>query len=158
MDPERGDYRVRPGSPALALGFNNFPMDQFGVLKAPFREEVSRAERTFGKVNSEKQEIAARTEVPIKWLGATLKNLVGEGEKSAVGIGEETGVLVIAAPAGSVMAQAGLEMNDLILAVDGHKVHDLADLQRLLGERAGSTVKLKVLGEVERTVRMRMPK
>ena len=28
-----GDYRVKDGSPALALGFVNFPMDQFGVQK-----------------------------------------------------------------------------------------------------------------------------
>ena len=28
----RGDYRVNPTSPALALGFVNFPMDSFGVM------------------------------------------------------------------------------------------------------------------------------
>ncbi|MGD8241023.1 MAG: chitobiase/beta-hexosaminidase C-terminal domain-containing protein, partial [Armatimonadota bacterium] len=30
VDPAKGDYRVKPGSPALAIGFENFPMDQFG--------------------------------------------------------------------------------------------------------------------------------
>jgi hypothetical protein len=33
IDPAKGDYRVQKGSPALALGFVNFPMDQFGVQK-----------------------------------------------------------------------------------------------------------------------------
>jgi hypothetical protein len=28
----RGDYRVKPGSPALTMGFKNFPMDSFGVI------------------------------------------------------------------------------------------------------------------------------
>jgi hypothetical protein len=28
----RGDYRVKPASPALTLGFVNFPMDSFGVM------------------------------------------------------------------------------------------------------------------------------
>jgi hypothetical protein len=28
----RGDFSVRTGSPALALGFRNFPMDSFGVM------------------------------------------------------------------------------------------------------------------------------
>ena len=28
--PSRGDYSVKAGSPALTLGFKNFPMDQFG--------------------------------------------------------------------------------------------------------------------------------
>ena len=30
VDPLVGDYRVRDTSPALALGFKNFPMDGFG--------------------------------------------------------------------------------------------------------------------------------
>ncbi|MDQ6421483.1 right-handed parallel beta-helix repeat-containing protein [Paenibacillus sp. LHD-117] len=31
IDPEGGDYRVKPDSPALELGFRNFPMDRFGL-------------------------------------------------------------------------------------------------------------------------------
>lgn len=33
IDPAHGDYRVKETSPALKLGFVNFPMDQFGVQK-----------------------------------------------------------------------------------------------------------------------------
>ena len=44
VDPPKGDYRVKDGSPALALGFVNFPMDRFGVqrpaLKALARTPV----------------------------------------------------------------------------------------------------------------------
>jgi hypothetical protein len=31
LNPTAGDFRVQPNSPALKLGFENFPMDQFGV-------------------------------------------------------------------------------------------------------------------------------
>jgi hypothetical protein len=31
-DTAKGDYSVKPGSPAMALGFKNFPMDSFGVM------------------------------------------------------------------------------------------------------------------------------
>ena len=31
----RGDFSVKPTSPALGLGFKNFPMDSFGVMTAP---------------------------------------------------------------------------------------------------------------------------
>jgi hypothetical protein len=44
VDPAQGDYRVREGSPALSLGFVNFPMNRFGVqrqtLKALSRTPV----------------------------------------------------------------------------------------------------------------------
>jgi hypothetical protein len=33
IDPAHGDYRVKSDSPALKLGFVNFPMDRFGVQK-----------------------------------------------------------------------------------------------------------------------------
>ena len=32
VDPENGDYRVKPESPALKLGFENFDLDKFGLL------------------------------------------------------------------------------------------------------------------------------
>ncbi len=31
VDPDNGDYRVKPESPAIALGFENFDMDSFGI-------------------------------------------------------------------------------------------------------------------------------
>lgn len=37
VDPAQDDYRVREGSPALQIRFENFPMDQFGVQKAELK-------------------------------------------------------------------------------------------------------------------------
>jgi hypothetical protein len=45
VDPANGDFRVREGSPALKLGFVNFPMDQFGVQK-PELKAVARTPET----------------------------------------------------------------------------------------------------------------
>ena len=53
VDPANGDFRVKEGSPALKLGFVNFPMDQFGVQKpelkaiarTPEMPKLSRARR-----------------------------------------------------------------------------------------------------------------
>jgi len=47
IDPAKGDYRVRSDSPALKLGFKNFPMDNFGVLKPEFRAEAQEGHRRF---------------------------------------------------------------------------------------------------------------
>jgi hypothetical protein len=45
VDPAVGDYRVKAGSPALALGFVIFPMDRFGVQKPELKAWVSCANR-----------------------------------------------------------------------------------------------------------------
>jgi hypothetical protein len=47
INPAGGDYRVRPDSPALKLGFKNFSMDNFGVLKPEFRAEAEEGHRRF---------------------------------------------------------------------------------------------------------------
>jgi len=52
IDPAKGDYRVRPNSPALKLGFKNFPMDNFGVLKPDFRAEAEEEHRLFDQTKS----------------------------------------------------------------------------------------------------------
>ena len=38
VDAASGDYRVRAGSPALKLGFLNFPMDRFGVVSPDLKK------------------------------------------------------------------------------------------------------------------------
>ena len=40
VDPASGDFRVGDDSPALKLGFENFPMDQFGVISPNLRAEA----------------------------------------------------------------------------------------------------------------------
>jgi hypothetical protein len=37
VDPATGDYSVKGDSPALELGFRNFPMDRFGTRKEAFQ-------------------------------------------------------------------------------------------------------------------------
>ncbi|MHC4495046.1 MAG: hypothetical protein ACYSYM_04395, partial [Planctomycetota bacterium] len=44
-DPDELDFQVKPGSPALKLGFKNFPMDRFGVTKPQFRKLAAEGHR-----------------------------------------------------------------------------------------------------------------
>ncbi len=37
VDPERGDYRLRPDSPAFSLGFQPLPLEQMGCYQDPLR-------------------------------------------------------------------------------------------------------------------------
>ncbi len=127
VDPANGDYRVKPGSPALALGFVNFPMDQFGVQKPELKAIAGVPE-----LPQPELPIAASTRAaaPVTWLGARVRNIRDEGEMSAFGLPGVTGVLVLEVPADSALAKAGLRKEDVILFVNGEKTADTSALLR----------------------------
>jgi len=127
VDPAQGDYRVKEGSPALALGFVNFPMNQFGVRK-PELKAIARTPVLPGQ--KPVVTAAARDLTPRVWLGAAIRNVADQGEMSALGLPGVTGVLVLDVPPGSVLAKCGLQKSDVILSVDGTKTADVATLLR----------------------------
>jgi S1-C subfamily serine protease len=148
VDPAKGDYRVKEGSPALKLGFKNFPMDQFGVKKASLKAIARTPE--LPAVGGAAAEKPKRADAPIEWLGAKLKNLVGMGEISATGMFAETGVLVVAVPKDSAAAKTGLRDGDVILECDGKSIADTAALESRTKTAAGKKVRLSVHREQKR--------
>jgi hypothetical protein len=143
IDPARGDYRVKDSSPALALGFVNFPMDQFGVRK-PELKAIARTPQLPGMA-APTRVATARDAEPATWLGARVRNITSEGEMSAFGLPGVTGVLVLEVPAGSLLAGAGFQKNDVILSISGEKVSDTSDLLRLAPAlSAGDSLKVEI--------------
>ena len=128
VDPAHGDYRVKDGSPALALGFVNFPMDRFGVQK-PELKAIARVPR-LPQPRTPAPVIKSRAAEPATWLGARVRNITDEGEMSAFGLPGVTGVRVLEVPAESSLAKAGLRNNDVILSVNGGKTADTTALLR----------------------------
>jgi len=126
MDPVHGDYRVKAGSPALTLGFVNFPMDQFGVQKPSLRA-IARTPVLPGPAPSSSAP-TARDTTPHNWLGARVRNIADEGEMSAFGLPGVTGVLVLTVPATPGLTTAGLKPGDVIISLDGTLVGDVAGL------------------------------
>jgi hypothetical protein len=79
LHPARGDFRVADGSPALALGFRNFPMDRFGVQTPRLKAKARHAQNT--------PLIQDREECPglqaVSWLRAKVKTVSESGEVTA---------------------------------------------------------------------------
>jgi hypothetical protein len=143
IDPAHGDYRVKPGSPALALGFVNFPMNQFGVTKPELKAIARTPELPAPQIPTAAS--ASRAAAPATWLGANVRNIANEGEMSAFGLPGVTGVLVLEVPADSALAKAGLRKNDVILSVNGEKTADTAGLLRQAPAMpAGSSLKIGI--------------
>jgi hypothetical protein len=126
IDPLHGDYRVKDGSPALTLGFVNFPMDQFGVQKPALRALAHSPE--LPGANAAFSMSIIRDTTPHAWLGASVRNIADEGEMSAFGLPGVTGVLILEVPVGSALARAGFHKNDVVLSVSTDKTDDVAAL------------------------------
>ena len=117
VDPGVGDYRVKTGSPALALQFVNFPMNAFGVQKPSLRS-IARTPVFPGSKALVTQ--TGKRDVTIHaWLGARVRNIADAGEMSAFGLPGITGVLVLEVEKNSALSKAGLQANDVIVSVNG---------------------------------------
>lgn len=147
-DPAHGDYRVKDGSPALKLGFENFPMDQFGVRR-PELKAIAKTPELPSLMGSSGTLAALPSR--IRWKGAVMRNLAGD-EYSALGVSRDAGGVVVAeAPAGSEAAKAGLRSNDFIQSIEGHPVRNAADFVAWLATiQPGSTATLDVVRNQKR--------
>ncbi|MEN8126399.1 MAG: hypothetical protein ABFR90_01195 [Planctomycetota bacterium] len=156
VDPARGDYRVKPDSPALKLGFKNFRMDQFGVVTTRLKHLVP--ERSFPACATalEQQVNGASTsrgdDTIVDFLGGKIKDMTSEAEKSAVGIGEITGVLVMEAPDNSPLYKAGLRIGQLIIKLDNEKVDNLQKFMALCKTKKNKIIQVEVHDDLQKRV------
>ena len=140
IDPASGDFRVRDDSPALKLGFKNFPMDRFGVTSPKLRAEAKTP--VFSPVGTGRS--AAAEEKPVLWLGAKVKSVSNLGEVSAAGLPSQAGVILLEVPAGSRAAQAGLREVEVIVGCNGKPVKTFSDLKRIADAARGKPLKLEI--------------
>ncbi len=151
IDPSRGDYRVKDGSPALALGFRNFPMDRFGV-RSPRLRAKARTPELPGAARMSAASPGRRDGRVVGWLGGQIKEIVGDGEVSAAGLPGEIGVGIVSVPAGSVLAKAGLREGDVVLRAGDQEIVTRADLAKAFRAlRTGGTMPLEIFRSQKRT-------
>jgi membrane-associated protease RseP (regulator of RpoE activity) len=126
VDPANLDFRVKDGSPAFEVGFENFSMDQFGVQK-PELKAIARTP----EVDLPTLSLGGTEDKPksMKWMGATLRPLKGE-EFSAFGVSEEEGGLHLEeVPEDSPADKAGFKQGDVLQKINGRPVKTVEDLK-----------------------------
>ncbi|OWK36039.1 PDZ domain-containing protein [Fimbriiglobus ruber] len=144
VDPDRGDYRVKADSPALKLGFKNFPMDQFGVRKPDLKAIARTPELPKVRGSNAPTVLAVHY-----WQGMTVKDLEGE-EYSAFGVSKEAGGVQVLSG-----TKSGIETGDLIQVVNGKPVKTFADLMRRQNEAAGEPLEVGIVRKQQpKTVRV----
>ena len=119
-----GDYSVVGGSAALNIGFRNFSMDSFGVQKPQLKKIALQPPLPALMYSSGRNERAAI----VTWMGASLKSVEGIGERSAYGLPDETGVILMSIKEKSPLIVAGFRSGDVIRSIDGQAVRSVDEL------------------------------
>ena len=123
VNPAEGDFTEKENSPALKIGFQNFPMDKFGVISEKLKkmaktpempQVITFSESSIGKVYN--------------WLGGKVKNIKNLGEQSANGLSSIGGVLILEVPENSDLAHFGFVKSDVIVAVNGQNIKTFEQL------------------------------
>lgn len=137
IDPSNGDFRVAEGSPALSIGFENFPMDSFGV-QCPELKAIAETPE-IPEIDVTPTEILGG----IEYMCGQIKNLETIEDLSATGLGEYTGAWILKAPCKGVFYAIPLEVGDVVLKMDDETVFNIEDFQnKIEGETTYSTMTL----------------
>ncbi len=149
VNPVQGDFAIAETSPALRIGFRNFEMDKFGVVS----ERLKRIAGTPRIVLPEKVEPNQILEIPtITILGAKGRPLLTGSDLSATGMFDLTGFILIDVPGSGKMAKMGYEAGDVILEIDGNKVHESNLFINTLDKLSKGTHKTKIMRGQEEKV------
>jgi len=141
VDAASGDFRVKDDSPALKLGFVNFPMDQFGVQKPKLKAIARTPEIPKLENHAKAKRVVKHTN--FLWQAA-IRDIEGLGDRSAYGLMDESGVLLLDVPTSSPAAKVGLLKDDVIVGCNGEPVRTVYDLRKLQDKAVGNKLTLLV--------------
>ena len=127
--PKRGDFALRHSQALREIGFRNFPMDEFGVIRRHLRAKAGSPVFPDPKFNEE--EVAEDDEPAMSWMGARAKGIRGPGEVSAAGLPGQIGVALLDVPEGSMAFRLGFRTRDVVLSVGEKPINDAKQLQRI---------------------------
>lgn len=144
VNPAELDFSVAENSPALKLGFKNFPMDEFGVVSSELKKLAKTP--SVPEIKST-EDLAGEASKSVSWLRNEIKNVDSKEEQSAYGLNEAEGVIVLKMWKGSKAYEGdGLRSKDVILAVEGDKVATIKEFFGALKKyNYTETVKMRVM-------------
>ncbi|MFN5423703.1 MAG: right-handed parallel beta-helix repeat-containing protein [bacterium] len=132
IDPIQGDFRVKSNSTALAIGFTNFDMQSFGVIK-PALKAIAKTPLIPSPLYRSIH-ISSASNIRYLWMDILLSEPKGEA-LSAFGVGfGESGVALGNVEKESTAYQMGFRTGDLIMFIDGKKVEHIEGMKKVLDD------------------------
>ena len=152
-NPSELDFTVSENSPALKIGFKNFPMDEFGVQKESLKKIAKTPEVPIIKDLSEN-----KSSPVVAWLRNDIKSVDSEQEQSAYGLNSAEGVIILRIWKPSPAVQNnGIKKGDVILEAGGKKVKNIQDFFKINVENKTDMLDLVVMrNQAEKEIRIRV--
>lgn len=120
------DFTLPDNSKAFEIGFENIPQDCFGVYSFRLKQLSEKPELSELLVSN-----AANNNQAYVWQDAQVRLVNGLGDRSAYGLPEEKGCIVLNVSNADRMREAGLLANDVIYTVYGEEIDSVETLMRL---------------------------
>ena len=149
VDPGNGDYTVTNKELAAAIGWKNFPMNQFGVQK-PSLKAIARTPE-FPTIELSADEMI----VGVEYMGGVIKNIQNDNEKSAAGLPDYKGAKIVKGPTQGVFSVLKLQDDDVVLKIDDEPINSIDDLKTRLG--SGKSYKSLSVWRFQKMVMLDMP-
>lgn len=125
-DPEHGDYTVTNTELTDAIGWKNFPMNEFGVQKPSLKAIAEIPE--FPEIELTPDEV-----IPgIDYMGGVIKNIVNDGEKSAAGLPDYKGAKIVRGLTKGLFSIVKLQDDDVVLKMDDQAIHNIEDFMNCI--------------------------
>ncbi len=122
VNSSTNNFTVSINSPAFKIGFKNISMNQFGVVSPVLRTQSAKA-----PVPDIKMLQPVKKGQSFSWAGAEIKNIEGLGERSAAGLFDENGVLIVKVENESLADKSGLKEGDVIRGINNKPVNTISE-------------------------------
>ena len=123
VDPDNGDYTVTNKKLAAAIGWKNFPMDQFGVQKPALKAIAKKPQ--FPKIKLTADEVIAG----VDYMGGVIKNIQNDNEKSVAGLPDYKGAKIVKGLTKGIFSVVKLQDDDVVLKIDNHRINNIDDFK-----------------------------
>lgn len=126
VNPEKGNYNLNSNSAAFQLGFIPFETNNtFGVKDEKLKSltEVPRFPIQYFSSKPPKS-------LEIEWLGAKIKNIETLEERSASGLNDTSGVLILTIDEKATLKNPDVQQGDVIIWSEGIQVKSIQDLMK----------------------------
>lgn len=122
-DTASGNYAVMDEHQLFDIGFENFPMDRFGVYDPKLKA------LSLSPDFPEVQVIDVSDDTKVyKWIDVQVRPVRNLGDRSVFGLPDEKGIILVSVPENSIVAKAGLKKDDVLRSIEGNEITSVEEL------------------------------